>query len=101
MSPTYHLNKRIRERVGINKKSIPKFLKKAELNGLNYKDLSGDLKKYVDNVLTSEKIECVLVYNRYLIIRDDLGVGITILHLPRELNSKYDSLKKGKLKCLN
>lgn len=50
MKVTKHAKQRMKERCGLNKKSTDRMAEIAYQNGLQHKELSGNLKKWVDGL---------------------------------------------------
>lgn len=82
---TRHGEKRIRQRVGINKKAVAKNADKALACGLDHNRAKGRLKHYIEWLYnkcggTGNNIR---VYNGYVYVFHDETL-ITILYLPNE-----------------
>lgn len=94
MRNTRHGSKRIRERVGVNKKVVDKLAQKALEEGISHKDTVGSLKKYISSLYLKYRVaNNIKVYNRklYLFKFDKL---ITVLNLPHIYHKIEDKLKK-------
>jgi hypothetical protein len=82
---TLHAKRRIRERLGVNKKSTVKSAVRALNDGISHNQLTGLLKKYIDKVyLKHRKANNIKIYGDkiYLFSNNTL---ITVLHLPPKL----------------
>lgn len=89
---THHLDKRIKQRTGLPKKSHPNFLKRVVNFGLRVEDVKCKSKIY--NYLKSITKEgyYIVVYNIYIVVFTNSGVGITILYLPKEYHRIADDI---------
>lgn len=93
---TKHSAKRIRQRLGLNKKSVEKQAQKALDYGVSHKEATGKLCQYMNGVfLTNYRPTNMRVYNRtlYLFREDKL---ITVLPLPNRYWAQADKLQQRK-----
>lgn len=93
---TRHGEKRIRQRVGINKKAVAKNADKALVYGLDHNRAKGRLKHYIEWLYnkcggTGNNIR---VYNGYVYVFHDETL-ITILYLPNEYRRSAQEQQKG------
>lgn len=94
LSPTKHFTKRCRERAGINKKSVGRFLENASKDSVNVSSLTGRYRKIVEDILKDKSlIEKSLIYDKYMILADTQEKAITLLPLPKDLVRRCRSLK--------
>jgi len=93
---TKHGTKRIRQRLGLNKKSVEKQAQKALNYGVSHKEATGKLCQYMNGVfLLNYRPTNMRAYNRmlYLFREDKL---ITVLHLPNRYWAQADKLQQRK-----
>jgi hypothetical protein len=91
MDITQHAKERIRERVGIPKRSVDKNAEQALTYGVTHKEATGRLKKYFEYLFLSHGIGAnIRLYanNVYIFTREKL---ITVLPLP---NAHRNAVKK-------
>jgi len=88
-----HLAKRIKERTGLPKRSHAHFLRKVREKGLTIESLKKipTLYNYVKSI--SRDGYTLIVYNLYVVVISNTGIGITILNIPKEY---HELLKKDK-----
>ncbi len=94
---TRHGEKRIRKRLGVNKKSANKTAEKAMAFGVAHAEATGKLSRYLDSVyLPYRTANNMRVYNRavYLFHGDTL---ITVLALPKRYHDLADKLQRTKV----
>lgn len=93
---TRHAGKRIRQRLGINKKSTEKAAEKALKYGITHADAKGRLSRHLDGIfLTSYKPNNMRVYNHSVYLFRDTKL-ITVMPLPRHLWTYADKLQRQK-----
>ena len=93
---TDHAQKRIKERLGINKKSIQKVSDKALSLGLKHSETTGRLKKYADSLYLKKKRGFnIRIYSEkvYLFANETL---VTVLPLPTDLKKIANKLLQTK-----
>jgi len=95
---TSHAGKRIRERVGVNKRSIQTVANRALAKGLGHEELTGKLKRYIDKLyFRSQTANNIKVYSEKVYIFRD-SVLITVVSLPTGLkriaNKIYQNRKE-------
>jgi hypothetical protein len=95
---TNHANKRIRERVGVNKKSTDTLATKALKKGLAHTELKGGLRKYVDGIFFKSKTanNIKVLHDKVYIFREH--VLITVITLPHNLARVSNQLMKKRNK---
>ncbi len=96
---TRHSAKRIRQRLGLNKKSVEKQAQKALDYGVSHKEATGKLCQYMNGVfLLNYRPTNMRVYNRmlYLFRGDQL---ITVLPLPNRYWLQADKLQSKKMEA--
>ena len=82
---TRHGEKRVRQRVGINKKAVAKNADNALAHGIDYARAKGRLKRYIAWLFNKYggNGNNIRVYNGYVYVFHD-DILITILFLPNE-----------------
>lgn len=97
MKTTKHGEKRIRERVGVNKKTAEKLAEKAFAEGIRHQDTTGRLRKYLDKLLINGNANQINIYNRKVwLFKGD--VLITTWGLPTHFHKIEDKMKAKKSK---
>ena len=96
MTPTNHFSKRVKERLGVHKRSVTRLLEKAIKNGFSinetkkYEDLYG----YLSNKIMDNNSDIIL-YNRYVYIYNSVeNIAITIISLPYKYHKYEDIMKR-------
>ena len=91
-----HAEKRMKERVGLNKKTIDNVAKRALEKGLAHKDLKGSLLKYINSLyLSHKKANNIKVFNnKVYLFRDTLL--ITVIPLPFKYTKLYLRIRDAK-----
>ena len=93
---TKHAEKRIRQRLGINKKSTEKAAEKALQLGVTHSETKGNLHRYLDGIfLLNYKPTNMRVYNHAVYLFRDTKL-ITVLPLPKNLWTYADKLQRNK-----
>jgi len=93
---TTHAGKRIRERVGVNKKSIQTVSDRALNKGLEHKELTGKLKRYIDKLyFRSKTANNIKVYAEKIYLFRDKTL-ITVVSLPTGLKKIANKLFQSK-----
>ena len=97
MYVTNHSKKRIKERVGIPKKSAERQAKLALERGFSHNETKGRLNKYLSKIYLSHNTGNNLkVYNNHVFLFHN-DVLVTVLNLPSELQGKkYLKIKMRK-----
>lgn len=93
---TQHGKKRLKERVGLNKKSAEKNADKAFQEGIKHSEVSGSLRKYFDALyLQNRSANNIRIYGEkvYLFGGNKL---ITVLNLPNKYKSTVAKIRKNK-----
>ena len=94
MVVTKHAKQRMKKRCGLNEKSADRLAHIALKKGLHHKDLTGNLKKWVDGLYfkkcTANNIR--LYGDKAYIFHDDKL--ITVLQIPHNLVKEADKLRK-------
>lgn len=87
-----HAEQRMRERLGLNKKSIERIAQKAFDNGIHHDQTKGNLKKYVTHVWEHNKnANNIRIYGDKVFVFCD-NLLVTVFHLPRDLARDKDYL---------
>ena len=93
---TKHANKRIRQRLGVNKKSSDKIAEKALEFGITHAETKGKLSKHLDGIfLLNYKPTNMRVYNHSVYLFNG-NILITVLPLPHKFWAYADKLQKQK-----
>ena len=89
-----HAEMRMRERCGLNKKSIERMAQKAYDNGIKHNQTKGSLNKWVTSVyLRNENARELCIYGDYLYIFDD-GILVTVFRVPNNLLKNISDMIK-------
>lgn len=93
---TVHAGRRIRERIGVNKKSIQSVSDRALSKGLAHEELTGKLKRYIDKLyFRSETANNIKVYaEKVYLFKGNLL--ITVVSLPTGLKRIANKLSNSK-----
>lgn len=93
-----HAEQRMKERCGLNKKSIQRMAEKAYTDGISHRNTKGSLNKWVTKVyFKSQKANNIRLYGdtAFLFHNDIL---ITVIQIPAELMQQvWDCWKKRKV----
>lgn len=93
MKRTKHGSKRVRQRIGVNKKAVDKVSAQAFEKGIPHKDIKGSLRRYLDRLLINGDANLIKVYSRQVwLFKDDLL--ITTWPLPSKYHKTEDKLKE-------
>lgn len=93
---TRHANKRIRQRLGLNNKSVNKAAEKALQFGVTHKEAKGKLSRHLDGIfLLNYKPTNLRVYNHSIYLFN-ASTLIIVLPLPKRFWSYADKLQKQK-----
>lgn len=96
---TRHAEKRIRQRLGLNKKSTERAAEKALQFGVTHAEAKGNLCRYLDGIfLLNYRPTNIRVYNHSVYLFCDTKL-ITVLPLPNNLWIYADKLQKKKKGC--
>lgn len=91
---TRHAEQRIRERMGLNKKSIERMAQKAYDNGIKHSETKGRLRKYITKVyFQNENANNIRLYGNMLYIFSNERL-ITVFYLPRDLTKNLQDMVK-------
>ena len=84
LTVTHHAKKRLKQRMGINKKSYDKISKRALEEGLKHSETSGLLNKYLNKIFLSHdrKAGKLRVYHQKIFVFTSDNILVTILQLP-------------------
>lgn len=89
---TRHAKKRMKQRLGISKKSTDRIAQDAIINGITQSEAKSGLKKYMQKLFLSHNTGANLrVYHQKVFVFTSNFVLITILQLPQEL-FKYEKI---------
>lgn len=89
---SHHAEQRMRERLGLNKKSIERIAQRALDKGISHNQTKGNLKKWVTGTWAKNKnANNIKIYgDKCFIFHDELL--ITVIQLPRDLFKDLDYL---------
>jgi len=91
---TKHGEKRMRERLGLNRRASRRIAQKALENGLTRDDLDGKLRKYVNSAWNQYKTaDNMRIYHRHLYIFQESTL-ITVFLLPPKYFASSDKAEK-------
>ncbi len=93
--------KRVRERSGLNKKSIPRIINKIYAEGLTQNDITGKLKEWATHIcLNNNPADEIRIYgnNIYLFTNNYF---ITMFQIPKPLLKGLDTNKRIRAKANN
>lgn len=93
---TAHGRQRLKQRLGINKKSKDKVVERALANGIPHKELRGALKEYIGDLYKKQyTANNIKIYGENVFIfKDDLL--ITVFHLPNRYKKFLAKIKRGR-----
>lgn len=95
---TRHGEKRVKERIGLSKKSVQKNAGKALLEGITHSEAKGSLSKYLDGIYLLKRCSNNMrVYNRMVYLFRG-NILMTVLLLPQRYQAYADKLQKRKRK---
>lgn len=98
---TRHAEKRIRQRLGLNKKSTEKAAEKALRFGVTHAETKGKLCRHLDGIfLLNHRPTNMRVYNHSVYLFRDTKL-ITVLPLPNSLWTYADKLQRQKKEIQN
>ena len=96
ISLSKHAEKRMKERLNLNKQAATRMANKAYEQGINGNIKNGSLKKYIDSKIKEGKINEyteVKIYGDYVYIFDD-GLLITVFIVPKNLKERANKTQK-------
>ena len=83
-----HAEKRMKERMGLVKKSTHRIAEKAFNQGTTHKESKGSLHRYItDLYLRYRSANNIRIYGKYIFIFSSEKL-VTVMHLPDKLKSK-------------
>lgn len=91
---TKHAEKRLKERLGLTKKSLQRITDRAYTDGISHKETKGNLKKWMDSVYLKEKTANNMKLYGDKIFLFDRNILITILPIPNNLKNDVNRLMK-------
>lgn len=93
---TKHAERRIRQRLGINKSAADRTAEKALRNGITHAEANGKLSRHLDGIyLLNYKPNNLRVYNHSVYLFNGTTL-ITVLPLPKRFWAYADKLQKQK-----
>lgn len=93
---TSHGSERMRERMGLNKKSLDEVCNKALSRGIKHGDTSGALRKYLDGIYMSHRhSNNTRIYNHKVFVFNG-EILITVLNLPNRFKGQVNNINKRK-----
>ena len=94
MKITRHADKRLRKRVGVNRKAVEKLARKALTDGYTRQDFSGSLRRYLDALYYyNESANNIRVWGEKVWIFHDFTL-ITVLDLPQRYKNRANGIAK-------
>ena len=91
---TNHGEKRIKDRIGISKKSSYKNAEKALKYGFDQSKTKGKFNRYLTKLYFTNKCNNILVYNRYVYVFKN-NVLITVFNLPKDFIKQADKIQES------
>lgn len=93
---TRHAEQRMRERLGLNKKSIERIAQRAFDEGIRHSETKGRLNKWITSVyFKNESANNIRLYGNTLFIFDGNKL-VTVYYIPRNLSKNLeDMVKRG------
>lgn len=89
---TRHAEQRMRERLGLNKKSIERIAQKAFDYGVKHSDTKGNLNKWISKIWNNNKnADNIRIYGDMIYIFCE-NTLVTTFHIPRNLAKNMDSM---------
>lgn len=89
-----HAEQRMKERLGLNKRSIARIAEKAYMNGIRRKDTKGMLSKWIDGVyLKNKNANNIRLYGDMLYIFCD-NILVTVFQIPTNMRNNIDDFLK-------
>ena len=93
---TNHGEQRVKDRIGISKKSASKVSEKALIEGITHKEAKGQLKKYFDYLFLSHGVaNNIRIYNQKAFVFKGKTL-ITILNVPSRYHKLINNINKSK-----
>jgi len=88
MQISKHAEKRIRKRLGIPRKAVPRFIEEAQSKGTPLKDFKGRVKRFYDAIsITYKAGNQTFSYRDYVFIVQD-SMLVTVYPIPNQLQGK-------------
>lgn len=95
MRVTNHAEKRMKKRMGINKKDIDKIAKKAIEGGIMHSETKGQLHHYLDKVFLSHRTGAnIRIYQQKIFIFTSNFTLVTVLPVPTNLINTVNKISK-------
>lgn len=93
--PSQHFIDRAKERSRIPKKSTDRFIENALLKGITMSEASEKPKLYNYMISVVHEGYQAIIYGRsVIIVANEGGVAVTILHLPKEYYASVDAIMR-------
>lgn len=91
MHITRHAEKRMKQRMGLSRKSAHRIAQRAWFNGVIYKHLSGRMRRYIDALRFKNKDSVVVkVYGMFVYVFEREGPTLITVH---HIANKFKRLK--------
>lgn len=102
MNVTYHAMQRIKERVGLPKRTVQRTAKKAFEDGLSYIHTKGNLRNYFEYLYKKTlKTPNIRIYGEFVYLFSKDNVLITVFGLPPQYKKEVKKmLKKRNQWCI-
>lgn len=96
-----HAENRLRERSGINKKSVERLAERAYYSGIKHSQTKGRLFKYISSIaIKSDKGTNIRIFGDKLFVFNNKGINkvvlVTVLQVPSNLTRNINSYVKVK-----
>lgn len=89
-----HAEKRLRERNGLNKKSMQRITERAFNEGLGYKNTTGSLKKWMISLKDKRNnVDKIMVYGHQVYLFAG-NILVTVFDVPGSLRKSIDQTKE-------
>lgn len=85
MPVSHHAKQRIKERIGVPKKSTERTFELALKRGLHHRDATGNLHKWMTSQITNKKGVQGVIYNQKLFLYNSKEILITVITVPNNL----------------
>ena len=89
-----HASRRLKERCGLNKKSVQRMADIAFTNGMKQEDATGQLNRWMASLYCANMDENnIRIYGNYVYIFCGITL-VTVLHVPHRLKNHVNEQKK-------
>ena len=99
---TRHADNRLRKRLNLKRKSHQHHIELVLKKGIRHAELAGQIKRFIDKRVMVDTADTLIVYNYYVYcFIKQTEVLLTVFELPKELKSKYESIKRKHEEAIN